>query len=1271
MAVNDPNEGASKQRAEELRQANIEGARFKATMEGLNSVFKDFKANSSDALKTDIELLGQLDGLTKGFRQAIGLADKLKAFTIDDLKNAKKRNEFERKLSDARGDQARVAADIITLEETIADKKNQQKAVTDKISALNKELEKQDFKRDMANMSLNKAKQMELDLMDKIEKQEIELSKLSGDAAAAKQKEIDQSYLDLDLADQRKQRMADRVGQLDEQINKNQEILEANEQINSDLADQIELGEGVLENAKAYKVTIDQTVEASEELAKKIEDVNNATPAFIQAFKEFSKIAGSIPIVGDVLNAVTGDISEAADMFKKLKAEGKSSFEAITKAGQGFIQLGLASAATAFVDAAIKGFKRSSDVMVTLNKSVAGSMVNMSAQQQRVAAAAGKFTVPLEQAAETIAGLNAGLGTALDFTTDTTEQAIKLTNKYGLAADSTAKLLKISAINRDTLGETVDAITGGVAKFNALNGVSLNAKAIMEDIAGASDATLRNLGKNPDAIVRAAAAARSLGMSMDDINAAAESTLDFQNSMAAEMEAELMLGKDLNLDRLRAAAATGDTATQAEEMKRLVMENADAIGNNVLAQENFAKTLGITRDQYMAIRDNQDALAVLTGESGAAEEANAKARMMSQEDLAKSVENSVGKLTSLMDKVTKFTEDISSGAKNFADDIIKGFEEGGFIGGMKNMFEKAFDAILEAFDGKFTGSKAGALLGGLTVAGGAVLTIKAAKGLFDGAKSLFGFGTKKGMDNVEVINGAAKVTMTGGGMGSDLTTQGGSRVFKYLFGKKGNFLGNLTRTMNRGIIKMFGKNKLSKVLGNWSSRINKMKMPNLTRIFSKMKMPNLTSIFSKIKMPNLGSVFSKIKIPTGAAGGLLKTIGGKILAPLELAMGAFKGYDQVANMTDEEKKQAGIRTDMGKAEATILGTLTGGAERGSMISDFVGVEKGSAGDDAMGILGSAGRGAAVGAAIGSIIPGVGTAIGAAAGGIIGGASEAFKVFSDPNSQLRQKVAENLDYMGDKLKEGWENAKAFGSNLKEKLGNAWSSLSEKAGNFKDALSEKLSSGFEFIKGKASEFKDALGERLSSAFNGAKTMATDLFNGVKDKAKSALNAIKETKVGEVATKMAEKVSSTISSGWSAFKGAIGFAEGGVVTKPTLAVIGEGGEEEAVVPLSKAKDMGFGMDIGKLGNLFGSVIKAPMKAVESFSNVLNKDNKETISSAQQHLNKLNEIKEESDRQHRDEIRELKNQTALLYQYIVNPPKSVIKMDSFRVGQSLAGNY
>jgi fructose-1,6-bisphosphatase/sedoheptulose 1,7-bisphosphatase-like protein len=40
--------------------------------------------------------------------------------------------------------------------------------------------------------------------------------------------------------------------------------------------------------------------------------------------------------------------------------------------------------------------------------------------------------------------------------------------------------------------------------------------------------------------------------------------------------------------------------------------------------------------------------------------------------------------------------------------------------------------------------------------------------------------------------------------------------------------------------------------------------------------------------------------------------------------------------------------------------------------------------------------------------------------------------------------------------------------------------------------------------------------------------------------------------------------------------GLAEGGIVTKPTLAMVGEGGEPEAVIPLSKMGQMGGGMVI-----------------------------------------------------------------------------------------------
>ena len=49
----------------------------------------------------------------------------------------------------------------------------------------------------------------------------------------------------------------------------------------------------------------------------------------------------------------------------------------------------------------------------------------------------------------------------------------------------------------------------------------------------------------------------------------------------------------------------------------------------------------------------------------------------------------------------------------------------------------------------------------------------------------------------------------------------------------------------------------------------------------------------------------------------------------------------------------------------------------------------------------------------------------------------------------------------------------------------------------------------------------------------------------------------------------------------------AEGGIITRPTLAMIGEGGESEAVVPLSKLDEMlGNGGMNGLVVNIYGSV-------------------------------------------------------------------------------------
>lgn len=49
--------------------------------------------------------------------------------------------------------------------------------------------------------------------------------------------------------------------------------------------------------------------------------------------------------------------------------------------------------------------------------------------------------------------------------------------------------------------------------------------------------------------------------------------------------------------------------------------------------------------------------------------------------------------------------------------------------------------------------------------------------------------------------------------------------------------------------------------------------------------------------------------------------------------------------------------------------------------------------------------------------------------------------------------------------------------------------------------------------------------------------------------------------------------VSSAISGIKSLLGLADGGIVTRPTLAMVGEGGEAEAVIPLSRLGSMGGG--------------------------------------------------------------------------------------------------
>ena len=1164
---NKGNEGAGKERVAEIKQINIEAAKVEATLRGVAEAFKGMKKETLDNVAASTTLTGIASGLAKSYQANTKFAKDMAGLTTNQLASSKERAAFEGKVLGIQNEQAAVASQILLIEEeqkalNIAKEvaaKNQLVALNEQenaLEAVGRAKNKFDALDKASNIALEEANNLLKDQQNNINRANGLAAKAAGELANARAKGADFTLEELEnltatvqmhaqsaeLATEKAAAQADKVKSLEEEAQLNKNNLSQAELAFKAAGEESDVQLEIVKNIDAQiagasalvglhneaKDAIDEQVTSAEALQAEMKKIDEAGGSFLRGVEDISKVMGGIPILGDAVGAIFGQLTSANKAYTDAVAKGISKTKARYKVLAGSIQAIAVASLTAFIKLAVDGIFKMSDATAAVQKGLGATSMSAASQMGAVSAAASKLKIPIGEAAALIGEMNNGLGMSLVQTRENVLSFGKLTKKFGVAAGDASKLQIISAKTGNNYKDFVDSIAVGTERFNANNKVAISSKVIYEGIANASDSVLANIGKNKNALIQAATQARMLGLEMDDIASAAESTLDFESSLAKEMEAELMLGKELNLDKLRAAAANGDVASQAAEINRLVSENKDSIGDNVLAQDAFAKSIGLTRDQYIKARDSGDALKTMTAESGETAAKNAANAKKTDAELQAGIDKSISKMTGLSDAMAKFKENMALGAGSFAMDILNGFKKDGFIDGMKNLFTKVWTGIKEGFtnifdDKAISGSTMGKLLGSLAIAaGGATIAIKAASGI---KNMLFG---KKGSSSLNPLH-------TTGGKGSGLgdimkmSTRSpkwmkGFKGLSKVFGGKSTIVGKQLRN----VAAMMGKNQsfAGQVFKNLGSKSNM-----LSKVFGGITKTGggLTKVFTGVG-PKIAASLGGVGKFVGPA---LKGIGGKLLAPLELVMGAVTGASQVAGKTSEEKKTAGIREDMGATEGGILGALTGNANKGSMLSSMVGIEKGSAGDEAMGIAAAGARGAGVGAAIGSIIPGIGTAVGAAVGGLIGTAAEGFKVFSDPNSKLRQGVAEFGQKIADGAKGAWEKAKQVGTAVAESItgfaSTAWEGTKETLGKVGGFMFDRLKDTGKGLAAVGGFFKDKLTEGAAAAVNGVKAIASSIGDKI-----SAGGEYLTAGLDAVTGGLASKAKSFFKKGWSWLSG-----------------------------------------------------------------------------------------------------------------------------------------
>jgi hypothetical protein len=237
------------------------------------------------------------------------------------------------------------------------------------------------------------------------------------------------------------------------------------------------------------------------------------------------------------------------------------------------------------------------------------------------------------------------LNTNAAFSPETILAATELSVLMGISEESTANLALLS----EAFGFNLDKVTKEsikiVSNFNKINKSAVNYQQVIEDVGKASAQLTLTLGQNPQLLVNAAAAAAKLGVSLKEVEQIADSLIQFESSIRAELEAELLTGKQLNLERARYAALTNDI----EGLTKEILDNEEILNSfttgNRIQQQAIAKSLGISTDQLgKIILQNRVNL-------GLTDEQAAKAANISEEDLKRltvqeKIQKSIEKITS-------------------------------------------------------------------------------------------------------------------------------------------------------------------------------------------------------------------------------------------------------------------------------------------------------------------------------------------------------------------------------------------------------------------------------------------------------------------------------------------------------------------------------------------------------------------------------------------------------------------------------------------------
>ena len=430
------------------------------------------------------------------------------------------------------------------------------------------------------------------------------------------------------------------------------------------LASSSEIGAQIRENDSALN-TFNEQIQTSINKQKQIEKSLGVTGALVKGMSKIPFL-GDLPGMSNVMNDVEDEIRAIERTTGRIVTK-QEAHEMVVKRMSAAIKEGLNDPliiAAVTTKLLVSGFKSLFEIgmkadaeIVSLSKSMAISTDQATAMRNRFKEIQNAGN-SIYETTTNLVNAQLELATAFGATAGFSEQQLKdqilLTKQMGFSVEEAQGLQQLAMANGMSAKDVTNSVIKQTSALAKQTGVQLDNKKVIGEVAKVSGQLRLQYQNNPSLIAAAVVQTQKLGISLEQAAKASRSLLDFESSISNELEAELLTGKDLNLEKARLLALNGKSAEAAAEMLKQVGSATEFSKMNIIQQDALAKSMGMQTDELANSLIQQENLNNLGTESRKQiEEKAALLRKNGDIDGANRLMNSIGNEKEAQDALAK------------------------------------------------------------------------------------------------------------------------------------------------------------------------------------------------------------------------------------------------------------------------------------------------------------------------------------------------------------------------------------------------------------------------------------------------------------------------------------------------------------------------------------------------------------------------------------------------------------------------------------------